>query len=106
MSAGELTQGTRCPNAVLGVKGGGWDDWENSVAGAYMLVNVGAPDGPEKWNLWIKDPRGHIGMCASHIHTITINDDDTITVSPSIAPNDANPGGWHGYLEHGVWREV
>ena len=71
-----------------------------------MLVNVGAPGGAEKWNLWIKDPRGHEGMCAAHIHKITEENDGTVTVSPSIAPNDTDPGGWHGYLERGVWREV
>lgn len=34
-------------------------------------------------------------------HQITEHEDGTITVSPSILW----PGKWHGYLEHGVWRE-
>lgn len=40
-------------------------------------------------------------------HTVTENEDGSITVSPSIligsyTSNDA----WHGYLEGGIWREV
>lgn len=41
-------------------------------------------------------------------HSVTEHEDDTITVSPSILIG--GQGGkstpWHGYLEHGVWREV
>lgn len=41
-------------------------------------------------------------------HSVTEHEDGTITVSPSIligqGKNNTTP--WHGYLEHGVWREV
>jgi hypothetical protein len=37
---------------------------------------------------------------------ITEHDDGTITVSPSIFVNPNRPESWHGFLEHGVWREV
>jgi hypothetical protein len=39
-------------------------------------------------------------------HTFTVHEDGTLTVSPSILvrPYHDSPG-WHGYLEHGVWRE-
>lgn len=55
-------------------------------------------NGPE-WH--IRDPSGRGGALTSHM--IVEHEDDTITVSPSIL--DPNPGGWHGYLERGVWRE-
>lgn len=42
-------------------------------------------------------------------HTYIIEEDGTLTVSPSIS--DTREGsnvsdGWHGYLECGVWRQV
>ena len=43
-------------------------------------------------------------------HEVTEHEDGTITVSPSILLTDFDEQGntiqWHGYLEHGVWREV
>jgi hypothetical protein len=37
-------------------------------------------------------------------HDVTVHDDKTITVSPSILVTGG--GEWHGYLERGVWRSV
>ena len=108
MTAGEVTQGVRCPDAILGEPGDGWEAFKAAGPGAYMLVNRGRYKGNDHdtIDLWIRDPRGREGRCAAGVHTFTMEDDGTITVSPSIAPNDTNPGGWHGFLEHGVWREV
>lgn len=40
-------------------------------------------------------------------HQVTEHEDKTITVSPSIlVSRGGKRGQWHGYLEHGVWREV
>lgn len=39
-------------------------------------------------------------------HEVTEHEDGTITVSPSILTFDENGPRWHGFLEHGVWREV
>jgi len=41
---------------------------------------------------------------ASPSWSITEQPDGTITASPSIACG--RPVYWHGYLEHGAWREV
>lgn len=38
-------------------------------------------------------------------HDVVEHEDGTITVSPSILINAGNAGSWHGFLEHGVWRE-
>jgi hypothetical protein len=38
-------------------------------------------------------------------HQVEEHDDGTITVSPSILTGRGERQ-WHGYLEHGVWREV
>lgn len=51
-------------------------------------------------------PNGHIGNLAKH--TVTEHEDGTITASPSILVRYGDVGGpefWHGFLEHGVWRE-
>jgi hypothetical protein len=42
-------------------------------------------------------------------HTFEEHDDGTLTISPSIgdtAGASTESDGWHGYLEHGVWRQV
>jgi hypothetical protein len=43
-------------------------------------------------------------------HTFAEEDDGTLTISPSISDRkrsgNTESDGWHGYLEHGVWREV
>jgi hypothetical protein len=58
---------------------------------------------------WQCRPFGfHTGGIGKHI--ITEHEDGTITVFPSILLHDfddnGNPITWHGYLEHGKWREV
>jgi hypothetical protein len=59
--------------------------------------------GKDNDGMWyVRPPRGHGGHLDGH--TVTEHEDGTITVSPSIL--DPEPGGWHGYLEHGVWREI
>lgn len=52
-------------------------------------------------------PNGHLGNLSAH--EVVEHDDGTITVSPSILVKYAGADGeqlWHGYLEHGIWREV
>jgi hypothetical protein len=59
-------------------------------------------------NIWFAcTPNGLLGNLASH--DVIEHEDGAITVSPSILVTSRNSGGevaWHGYLEHGVWREV
>lgn len=61
-----------------------------------------------KWNgTWYGlTPNGLLANLAEH--SVIINPDNTITVTPSILVNNGrqfNPKSWHGYLENGVWRE-
>lgn len=49
---------------------------------------------------YVCDPTGAVGRLTEH--TVTEHEDGTISVTPSILA----PGGWHGYLERGIWREV
>jgi hypothetical protein len=49
-------------------------------------------------------PTGELGNISGH--TITEHEDGTITVSPSILDIIPGGGGYHGWLEHGVWREA
>jgi len=63
---------------------------------------------PETGIWYANSPNGHVGNLSNH--TVTEHDDGTITVSPSILISTTVGGVkkevWHGYLEHGVWREV
>jgi len=38
-------------------------------------------------------------------HEVIEHEDGTISVKPSILINADRPNKWHGYLEHGIWRE-
>lgn len=88
MAAGDTLQGTR-------VNSGKLRDYFNTP-GAYGKVG----------GSWLAmTPNGALGNLDGH--DITEHEDGTITASPSILvhPTPDSPG-WHGYLEHGVWREV
>lgn len=92
MSAGDLTQGTRRPDGT---------ELHDLKPGEYAQSGGGL--------LWLCLPNGLHGAVNRENWTITEEDDGTITVSPSILTNGAaefGVGSWHGYLEHGVWREV
>ena len=97
MSAGDTMQGRRIPD-------GEWlHEGPNDglrEAGDYGLTADGA--------LWFVAPDGLQGrLTAPPWDFIRVEDDGTITVSPSIWVNKhADPPGWHGFLEHGVWRQV
>lgn len=110
MSVGQLTQGRRIyPDAEgklhftqpgdYGLVPGApkWSvrlpNWTDELIGFWT-----GSEGPKEFSVWIGS------------HSVTLHEDGTITASPSILwgpdyciePRMA----WHGYLEHGVWREA
>lgn len=87
--------GRRLPDADMDRPHSGWKDWQAGQPGDYMKVLDG-----ERASWWVMDPAGSIGRLTTH--TVVEHEDGTITVSPSIL--DPSAGGWHGYLERGVWR--
>jgi hypothetical protein len=52
----------------------------------------------------------HVQHVISPPHTFTEHPDGTLTISPSISDTvrggSGESDGWHGYLEHGEWRQV
>ena len=57
--------------------------------------------------LWyMRPPATGFGMGNLSAHNVIEHSDGTITVSPSILCTGHFGKQWHGYLEHGVWREV
>lgn len=61
------------------------------------------------WQFFCPDGNG-VGTLVQH--TVRENEDGTITVAPgdgssnSILHQGGNPNrSWHGYVDHGVWRE-
>jgi hypothetical protein len=106
----------------MGEPGPGWEAWgdgregsKRAAPGSYMKVSIG-----RRIMWYIVDPNGEIGSLG-YRHTVTEHEDGTISVTPSILADDprpafeqmggAGPGaiagpGWHGFLEHGVWRSV
>ena len=95
-----MLAGTRLPDATLGEPGPGWELWDNGACpvGSYMKVTTPETSGVV-W--YIRDPHGDIGSINPARHTVIEHGDDSISIDPSIAGGD-----WHGYLEHGVWRNA
>ena len=61
-----------------------------------------------KWHedgTWYGDTPNDHG-CWLKAHTVVEHEDGTITVSPSILVSDNKGPLWHGFLEHGIWREA
>lgn len=93
-------QGTRLPDLA-------WDE-RNGVPliepGDYRRTQH--PDG--SWHWYCRTPNGHHGNLDAH--DIVEHEDGTITVSPSILVTMRRESDevevWHGYLEHGTWRET
>lgn len=84
--------------------------------GEFVLVNPTHMQDGAPIEDWIKNhypmylacsPNGH--TCSLRAHQITEHEDGMITVSPSIRISQRIDGNdvdlWHGYLEHGIWRE-
>jgi hypothetical protein len=69
--------------------------------GEYTLRSL---DGEPTW--WAAVPADGPPMIGNLSgHQVEEHDDGTITVSPSILTGRGERQ-WHGYLEHGVWRQV
>lgn len=94
MAAGDTLQGRRVEF---------WPGWPGgregpAQPGDYTYVPAGIDF---RGNVWYAlDPEGKVGAIVTH--TVTEHEDGSITCSPSLVM----PGGWHGFLERGVWREV
>lgn len=55
--------------------------------------------------VWLCSPDGEPGHVVAPTWTITVEEDETVTVEPSIWwDKHASPPGWHGYLRRGVWE--
>lgn len=99
---GILTQGIRVtPNSQ-----GYLDAGEINKPACYgRAIAERVKNGRAGW--WqVTTPDGHIGSLNPDIHTITEHEDGTITASPSLDMSQRHPGGWHGWLRHGVFESV
>jgi hypothetical protein len=58
---------------------------------------------PDRCLFMLANPGSNIGGA---VHEVEEHEDGTITVEPR--PGNSNsilsPKGWHGYIDHGVWR--
>lgn len=88
-----VTQGRRRPDGTQP---------HELAPGEYALASADAQV------VWLCSPdgkAGHVSLTGGW--TITVEGDGTVTISPSIWwDKTADPPGWHGYLDRGIWREV
>jgi len=101
VSAGQITQGRRVqPNP---------DGTFHLERGDYVKAPMA--DGSFRWFARVPD-EGMNDMDMSDLtnHSPVEHEDGTATFSPSIGHHGHTPDWkeryWHGYLEHGVWREA
>lgn len=68
----------------------------SKTPGAYGTKNL------KDW--YCTTPNGMFGNISNH--TVTVHDDGSITVAPSILVHGGGDGkSWHGFLVKGEWRE-
>lgn len=70
-----------------------------------VLIEPGDYGKDQSGHWFCKVPATGFGMAGLGLHQIVEHEDGTITVSPSILATGHFGKQWHGYLEHGVWRE-
>ena len=83
------------------VRRDGVPPWELEP-GEYAVVM----DGETIARVWVRLPNGD-GPSELHEWSPVINEDGTLTLSPSILSHPSgSQKGWHGWLERDVWREA
>jgi len=91
MASGDTLSGKRRPDYTLP---------HELEPGEYSLTEGGRA-------VWLCSPRGEAGRVEAPIWNIVVEDDDTLTIDPSIFwDRDKDPPGWHGYVTKGNWFEV
>lgn len=114
MSAGDVTQGKR----FAAVDGNlPWGEMDDHGPGAYCGPIMGYTG--DKPAVFFLKPNARdadapkIARSMQHVtsppHVFTEEPDGTLTISASIGDTregSTESDGWHGYLEHGVWRQV
>lgn len=81
----------------------------SSVAPDFLLHLKSGEYGRDVDGIWYARPPWEHASGNLRNHTVVEHADGTITVSPSILITcypDGEPISWHGWLEHGVWREA
>lgn len=102
MAAGDTMQGRRLPDGYHYRDAEPGDYWRQVFGPANRPTDFSTAQRNISWAWTIRDPLGSMGTIGTH--QVVEHEDGTITVSPSILNDRA--GGWHGFLERGVWREV
>lgn len=99
MASGDTMQGRRLPDITWGAGTDAWDAERRPGDYARIVKD------DTTWGWYVVTPNGHVGTLRRN-HTVVVEQDGTITVSPSILLSLIGTGeGWHGWLERGIWRE-
>jgi hypothetical protein len=109
VSAGDVTPGRRVPLTKTGklrAEARGWRLKPGEYSGPVVGYTGDLPA------LFFCKPNGALGHITSPPHAFVEEDDGTLTVQPSISnlkrgdQTGETDDGWHGFLEHGAWRQV
>lgn len=72
----------------------------------HLILDIGDYGRDASGTWWVRPPRPGLSMGSLDNHEVLEHEDSTITVSPSLLYGGQGSQTWHGYLEHGEWREV
>ena len=72
---------------------------------------LGLEPGDYAWNAatgrwWVSTPNGIVGPIYEPEWTVTLHEDRTISVFPSIDADGGDGLRWHGWLKRGNWEEA
>lgn len=95
---------------MQGTRVGSLDEVMDGQSGSYFPM---LDEGGNVISLWAKLPTGSMARLPNKGHgkdeaewEITINEDGTVTVDPSIEQHEipGNTPYWHGHLRNGIWE--
>ena len=114
MAAGDRTPGRRRDDTPLDrlppdIQPG--DYWKCLIPDGSRPVNVDDRPSNLTGTMWMFMPPNGCGIGSLRAHTVRENEDGTATIAPQDGSSNSvliHGAGcsWHGYMEHGVWREV
>lgn len=118
MAAGDTLQGHRLLPLSAETADSSIQRVLSGAPGDYFPTYVEGEEDAPIYALWCKLPSGSIARLSNRLHDaqadgweITEDEMGRVTVAPSILQNETQGTDpptpyWHGYLEHGIWREV
>lgn len=97
-------QGRRLPDGFHFRDSSPGDFWKQSYGLRGEANSFEEEERGKSWDWHVRDPLGSMGKLGVENHQVEEHEDGSITCSPSL--HNTRDGGYHGWLERGVWRDA